>query len=70
MARITIDDLTIYQGPLIAVPRAGDEIFRSRTECRSGARARRVPNQPGTYVFVCNLPGPYRLGMRAALVVQ
>jgi hypothetical protein len=25
---------------------------------------------PGTYVFVCNLPGHYRLGMRAALVVQ
>jgi uncharacterized cupredoxin-like copper-binding protein len=26
--------------------------------------------RPGTYVFVCNLPGHYRLGMRAALVVQ
>jgi uncharacterized cupredoxin-like copper-binding protein len=25
---------------------------------------------PGNYVFVCNLPGHYRLGMRAALVVQ
>ena len=25
---------------------------------------------PGKYVFVCNLPGHYRLGMRAALVVQ
>ncbi|MDQ1535552.1 MAG: hypothetical protein QOF28_3313, partial [Actinomycetota bacterium] len=25
---------------------------------------------PGSYVFVCNLPGHYRLGMRAALVVQ
>jgi uncharacterized cupredoxin-like copper-binding protein len=25
---------------------------------------------PGAYVFVCNLPGHYRLGMRAALVVQ
>ena len=25
---------------------------------------------PGQYVFVCNLPGHYRLGMRAALVVQ
>jgi uncharacterized cupredoxin-like copper-binding protein len=25
---------------------------------------------PGTYAFVCNLPGHYRLGMRAALVVQ
>jgi uncharacterized cupredoxin-like copper-binding protein len=25
---------------------------------------------PGTYVFVCNLPGHYRLGMRAALVAQ
>jgi uncharacterized cupredoxin-like copper-binding protein len=25
---------------------------------------------PGTYVFVCNLPGHYRLGMRAARVAQ
>jgi uncharacterized cupredoxin-like copper-binding protein len=25
---------------------------------------------PGNYVFVCNLPGHYRLGMRAVLVVQ
>jgi uncharacterized cupredoxin-like copper-binding protein len=25
---------------------------------------------PGTYVFVCNLPGHYRLGMRASLVVK
>ena len=25
---------------------------------------------PGNYVFVCNLPGHYRFGMRAALVVQ
>jgi uncharacterized cupredoxin-like copper-binding protein len=25
---------------------------------------------PGTYVFICNLPGHYRLGMHAALVVQ
>jgi len=25
---------------------------------------------PGKYVFVCNLPGHYRLGMRAELVVQ
>jgi hypothetical protein len=25
---------------------------------------------PGSYVFICNLPGHYRLGMHAALVVQ
>jgi uncharacterized cupredoxin-like copper-binding protein len=25
---------------------------------------------PGSYVFICNLPGHYKLGMRAALVVQ
>jgi uncharacterized cupredoxin-like copper-binding protein len=64
----------------LPVDSAGDVIESSRQLVKVADSGASIPPgqsrtlytvlTPGNYVFVCNLPGHYHLGMRAALVVQ